>query len=137
MAALTGAPRQTSAAPTWARSLPSSTRSEGLALPGDNWPWGISHRNTGKTRSAAAASCSRWAPSAGPAWTRGGWRWGKTPRASDLPVSFGGSGYNGARAVTIRRLRLMTLPDFLSIDEHGEIRLAGHRVGLFHLVHYY
>src|SRR5689334_12495042 len=31
----------------------------------------------------------------------------------------------------------MTLPDFLTGDLGGEIRLAGHRIGLFHLVHYY
>jgi hypothetical protein len=30
----------------------------------------------------------------------------------------------------------MTLPDFLQ-DTSGEIRLTGHRIGLFHLVHYY
>jgi uncharacterized protein (DUF433 family) len=31
----------------------------------------------------------------------------------------------------------MTLPDFLTRDAGGEIRLAGHRIGLFHVVHYY
>ena len=31
----------------------------------------------------------------------------------------------------------MTLPDFLTQGERGEIRLTGHRIGLFHLVHYY
>jgi uncharacterized protein (DUF433 family) len=31
----------------------------------------------------------------------------------------------------------MTLPDFLTQDASGEIRLTGHRIGLFHLVHYY
>jgi len=31
----------------------------------------------------------------------------------------------------------MTLPDFLTRDASGEIRLTGHRIGLFHLVHYY
>ena len=31
----------------------------------------------------------------------------------------------------------MTLPDFLSQNANGEIRLAGHRIGLFHVVHYY
>jgi uncharacterized protein (DUF433 family) len=31
----------------------------------------------------------------------------------------------------------MTLPDFLTQDANGEIRLSGHRIGLFHLVHYY
>jgi uncharacterized protein (DUF433 family) len=31
----------------------------------------------------------------------------------------------------------MTLPDFLTMDAAGEIRLAGHRIGLWHLVHYY
>ena len=30
----------------------------------------------------------------------------------------------------------MTLPDFLQ-DTSGEIRLTGHRIGLFHVVHYY
>ncbi|HEV3258432.1 MAG TPA: DUF433 domain-containing protein [Gemmataceae bacterium] len=31
----------------------------------------------------------------------------------------------------------MKLPDFLTQDASGEIRLAGHRIGLLHLVHYY
>jgi uncharacterized protein (DUF433 family) len=31
----------------------------------------------------------------------------------------------------------MELPDFLTQDANGDIRLAGHRIGLFHLVHYY
>ena len=31
----------------------------------------------------------------------------------------------------------MTLPDFLTRDVTGEIRLTGHRIGLFHVVHYY
>jgi len=31
----------------------------------------------------------------------------------------------------------MTLPDFLTQDASGEIRITGHRIGLFHLVHYY
>ncbi len=31
----------------------------------------------------------------------------------------------------------MTLPDYLTQDESGEIRMTGHRIGLFHLVHYY
>ncbi len=31
----------------------------------------------------------------------------------------------------------MTLPDFLIQDPSGEIRFAGHRIGLFHLIHYY
>jgi uncharacterized protein (DUF433 family) len=31
----------------------------------------------------------------------------------------------------------MTLPDFLTEDAGGEIRVTGHRIGLFHLVHYY
>jgi uncharacterized protein (DUF433 family) len=31
----------------------------------------------------------------------------------------------------------MTLPDFLTMDAAGEIRLTGHRIGLWHLVHYY
>ena len=31
----------------------------------------------------------------------------------------------------------MILPDFLSKETTGEIRLRGHRLGLFHLVHYY
>src|SRR5256885_11638512 len=30
----------------------------------------------------------------------------------------------------------MNLPDFLQ-DVNGEIRLAGHRIGLFHVVHFY
>jgi uncharacterized protein (DUF433 family) len=30
----------------------------------------------------------------------------------------------------------MNLPDFLQ-DTSGEIRLTGHRIGLFHVVHYY
>src|SRR5262245_57851333 len=31
----------------------------------------------------------------------------------------------------------MILPDFLTRDASGEIRLTGHRIGLFHLVHHY
>jgi uncharacterized protein (DUF433 family) len=31
----------------------------------------------------------------------------------------------------------MTLPDFLTCHEKGEIRLSGHRIDLFHLVSYY
>jgi uncharacterized protein (DUF433 family) len=31
----------------------------------------------------------------------------------------------------------MTLPDFLSRDAAGEIRLSGHRIGLFHVVRRY
>jgi uncharacterized protein (DUF433 family) len=31
----------------------------------------------------------------------------------------------------------MNLPDFLTRDAAGEIRLSGHRIGLFHVVHYY
>ena len=31
----------------------------------------------------------------------------------------------------------MDLPDFLTRDEQGSIRLVGHRVGLAHLLHYY
>jgi hypothetical protein len=31
----------------------------------------------------------------------------------------------------------MTLPDFLEQAANGEIRLTGHRIGLFHVVHYY
>jgi uncharacterized protein (DUF433 family) len=31
----------------------------------------------------------------------------------------------------------MTLPDFLCRDGTGEIRLAGRRIGLYHVVHYY
>src|SRR5260370_37552474 len=31
----------------------------------------------------------------------------------------------------------MTLPDFLTRAPGGEIRLMDHRIGLFHLVHYY
>ena len=31
----------------------------------------------------------------------------------------------------------MELPEFLSRNHHGEIRLAGHRIGLLHLVDLY
>jgi uncharacterized protein (DUF433 family) len=31
----------------------------------------------------------------------------------------------------------MNLPDFLSQDTTGEIRLTGHRIGLYHVVHYF
>lgn len=31
----------------------------------------------------------------------------------------------------------MTLPDFLTLGEQEEIRLTNHRIGLFHVVHYY
>jgi uncharacterized protein (DUF433 family) len=31
----------------------------------------------------------------------------------------------------------MTLPDFLTQHPGGEIRLTGHRIGLFHVVHFY
>ena len=31
----------------------------------------------------------------------------------------------------------MTLPDFLTREGTGEIRLTGHRIGLYHVVHYY
>jgi len=31
----------------------------------------------------------------------------------------------------------MTLPDFLTQDEFGAIRLSGHRIGLEHLLHFY
>jgi len=31
----------------------------------------------------------------------------------------------------------MVIPDFLSQDKLGEIRLTGHRIGLFHLVRHY
>lgn len=31
----------------------------------------------------------------------------------------------------------MILPDFLTRDSTGEIRLTGHRIGLYHLVRYY
>jgi hypothetical protein len=31
----------------------------------------------------------------------------------------------------------MTLPEFLTQSEAGEIRLAGHRIGLFHVVRRY
>ncbi len=31
----------------------------------------------------------------------------------------------------------MNLPDFLNRDASGEIRLTDHRIGLFHVVHYY
>src|SRR5439155_8473648 len=36
-----------------------------------------------------------------------------------------------------RRDSTMTLPDFLTQHAGGEIRLTGHRIGLFHLIHYY
>jgi uncharacterized protein (DUF433 family) len=31
----------------------------------------------------------------------------------------------------------MTLPDFLNQENNGEIRLSGHRIGLYHVVSYY
>ncbi len=31
----------------------------------------------------------------------------------------------------------MNMPDFLTSDALGNIRLRGHRIGLYHLVHYY
>jgi uncharacterized protein (DUF433 family) len=31
----------------------------------------------------------------------------------------------------------MTLPDFLTRDRYGEIRLKGHRIGLYHLVFFH
>lgn len=31
----------------------------------------------------------------------------------------------------------MDLPDFLTREASGEIRLAGHRIGLYHIVRYY
>jgi uncharacterized protein (DUF433 family) len=31
----------------------------------------------------------------------------------------------------------MTLPEYLVAESTGEIRLAGHRIGLYHVVHYY
>jgi len=31
----------------------------------------------------------------------------------------------------------MTLPDFLMQAPDGEIRLTGHRIGLFHIIYYY
>ena len=31
----------------------------------------------------------------------------------------------------------MTLPDFLTRDRYGEIRLTGHRIGLYHLVFFH
>jgi uncharacterized protein (DUF433 family) len=31
----------------------------------------------------------------------------------------------------------MILPDFLIRERTGEIRLTGHRIGLYHVVHYY
>ena len=31
----------------------------------------------------------------------------------------------------------MTLPDFLTRDEDGFIHVAGHRIGLEHVIHYY
>jgi uncharacterized protein (DUF433 family) len=30
----------------------------------------------------------------------------------------------------------MTLPDFLTPDRYGEIRLNGHRIGLYHVVYF-
>src|SRR5260221_2609511 len=32
---------------------------------------------------------------------------------------------------------IMQLPDFLNHDDLGEITLAGHRIGLYHVIHYY
>ncbi len=31
----------------------------------------------------------------------------------------------------------MTLPDFLTQEASGAVRLTGHRIGLYHVVHYY
>src|SRR3954452_16015932 len=31
----------------------------------------------------------------------------------------------------------MTLPDFLTRDRYGEIRLTGHRIGLYHVVFFH
>ncbi len=31
----------------------------------------------------------------------------------------------------------MTLPDFLTRDHYGEIRLKGHRIGLYHIVFFH
>ena len=31
----------------------------------------------------------------------------------------------------------MNLPDFLTPEPTGEIRVTGHRIGLFHIVQYY
>ena len=31
----------------------------------------------------------------------------------------------------------MNMPDFLTQASDGEIRLTGHRIGLFHVIHYY
>ena len=31
----------------------------------------------------------------------------------------------------------MTLPDFLTRDRYGEVRLNGHRIGLYHIVSFY
>jgi uncharacterized protein (DUF433 family) len=31
----------------------------------------------------------------------------------------------------------MNLPEFLSMDQYGEIFLRGHRIGLYHLLYYY
>src|SRR5437764_1295582 len=36
-----------------------------------------------------------------------------------------------------RRGSAMNRPGFLTETEPGEIRLTGHRIGLFHVVHYY
>ena len=36
-----------------------------------------------------------------------------------------------------RREIFHDLPDFLTREATGEIRLSGHRIGLFHVVHYY
>lgn len=44
--------------------------------------------------------------------------------------------YNDDQFPFIRGL-VMTLPDFLTQAPDGEIRLTGHRIGLFHIVHYY
>ena len=41
------------------------------------------------------------------------------------------------RANWPRQKATMSLPDFLSRNHAGDIRLTGHRIGLFHLVHYY
>src|SRR5687767_9663637 len=40
-------------------------------------------------------------------------------------------------AVSVNMRRMMQLPEFLAQSADGEIRLAGHRIGLYHLVQRY
>jgi uncharacterized protein (DUF433 family) len=42
-----------------------------------------------------------------------------------------------APSTQIKEFTTMTLPDFLTQDDHGYIHVAGHRVGLGDVVHYY